>query len=75
MNIPDSVELSHAAGKVTWYFNGEEIHPESAGYRLISDGVVQALQVELFERLRRDKTTILDPETWLRIRWPLLSSS
>jgi hypothetical protein len=37
--------LSHNAEKVTWYFNGNEIQSDSSGYRLISDGVVQALQI------------------------------
>lgn len=40
-----TVELSHSAEKVVWTFNGETIGTETSGYRLISDGVVQALQV------------------------------
>jgi hypothetical protein len=43
-----TVELSHNAEKITWHFNGEEIRVDSAGYRLVSDGVVQALQVNFF---------------------------
>lgn len=40
-----TVELSHAAEKVAWYFNGQEITSQTTGYRLIADGVVQALQI------------------------------
>ena len=40
-----TVELSHAAESVAWFFNNVEIDASNAAYRIINDGAVQALQV------------------------------
>ncbi|KAI6227724.1 hypothetical protein M3Y99_01223100 [Aphelenchoides fujianensis] len=40
-----NVELSHNAEQVRWFFNGQQITAETPGYRLVSDGIVQALQI------------------------------
>jgi hypothetical protein len=40
-----SVELSHNAERVVWYFDGKEIGEETPGFRIVADGIVQALQV------------------------------
>ncbi|KAI6180537.1 hypothetical protein M3Y98_00731100 [Aphelenchoides besseyi] len=40
-----NVELSHNAEQVRWFFNGQQIAADATGYRIISDGIVQALQI------------------------------
>ncbi|KAI6223322.1 hypothetical protein M3Y95_00877500 [Aphelenchoides besseyi] len=40
-----NVELSHNAEQVRWFFNGQLIAADATGYRIIADGIVQALQI------------------------------